>query len=104
MAQSWTIKKSILIKNNKFPEKEEYYKAAIYKADMESYRLRDKDVVLTFAEGFECVMLSARSVANNGVAIDVDSYQKDFSFNFKLPVFSIGENGNLIATYKKVGK
>ncbi len=104
MAQSTTIKNSIKIQNNKFPDKEEFYKSSIYKADMESYRLREKDVVLIFSEGFECVMLSARSLANKGIMIDLDSYQTSFSFNFKLPVFSLAENGNLIATYQKVGK
>ena len=104
VAQNTTVKNSIKIQNNKFPDKEEFYKSSIYKADMESYRLRDKDVILAFSEGFECVMLSARYLANKGITIDVDSYQTNFSFNFKLPVFSIAENGNLIATYQKVGK
>jgi hypothetical protein len=103
-AQGGTLKNSLKIQNNKFPSKEEYYKVAIYKASMENYRLRDKDVVLTFSEGFECVMLSAKSLAERGVTVDIDSYQTDFSYNFVLPIFSLTEDGHLIAIYQKVGK
>lgn len=103
-AQSPTIKNSIKIQNNIIPSKEEYYKAVIYRANMENYRLYDKDVILPFQEGFECVMLSAKSLAERGITIDVDSYQKEFSSNFVLPLFSITEDGHLIATYQKVGK
>lgn len=96
-----TVPNSIEIKNNKHPEKEKYYKDLIYKADMENYRLKEKDVVLKFTEGFECVLLSAKSLAASGKHINTDSYQMEFPEGFIMPSFSISQNGTLIAGYTK---
>ena len=103
-AQTATVENSIKIQNNKFSDKEEYYTAAIYESNLESYRLRDKDVTLTFSEGFECVLFSATALANKGIKIDVNSYQTEFDSKFILPTFSITEDRKLIATYKKISK
>ena len=104
IAQGATVKNSIVIVNNTIPEKESYYKEAIYKANMESYRLREKNDTLKFKEGFDCVLLSAKELSNKGITIDVDSYQKDFVYNFRKPEFSITNDGYLVATYIKVSK
>ncbi len=104
LAQGGTIKNSIVIQNNKSPEKEGYYKDAIYQANMEGYRLKEKDVTLQFAEGFQCVMLSAKSLKNKGIKIDVDSYLLDFPYSYKMPLFSLTADGHLIASYQKVSK
>ena len=104
IAQGATVKNSIIIQKNKTPNKQEFYQSAIYRADMESYRLRCKDVILTFSEGFECVLLSAKSVSEKGILIDVNSYQTDFSDNFILPTFSITADGYLVALYQKAVK
>ena len=66
--------------------------------------MKEKDVTIEFAEGFECVLLSAKAVAKKGVAVDLDLYQEDFIEKFELPTFSIANNGNLIATYPKIFK
>ena len=103
-AQTVTVEKSIKIQKNKHPDKEEYYKALIYESNMEGYRLRNEDVILTFSEGFECVLYSANTLLNKGIKIDTASYQTEFSSKFILPIFSISEDRNIIATYLKVSK
>ncbi len=103
-AQTVTVENSIKIQNNRHQDKEEYYKALIYESNMEGYRLRNEDVILTFSEGFECVLYSANTLLNKGIKIDTASYQTEFSCKFILPVFSISEDRNIIATYVKVSK
>ncbi len=101
-AQATTAINSFKISNNKSPDKEELYKITIAKADMESFRLKEKNVVLKFAEGFECVLLSAHTLTNIGLSINLDDYSTDFPENFIMPSFSIAQNGTIIAGYKKV--
>lgn len=104
LGQGATVKNSIVIVNNKFPDKENYYKEAIYKANMEGYRLRETNDTLKFKEGFDCVLLSAKELLNKGIAIDLDSYQLNFVYNYRKPEFSITDDGYLVATYIKVSK
>jgi hypothetical protein len=97
-----TAKNSITIQNNQHPEKEQYYKDLIYKADMENYRLKEKDVVLKFTEGFECVLLSAQKISKLGKSVSVESYKTEFTEEFVMPSFSISQNGTIMAAYPKV--
>ncbi len=99
-----TVKNSIIIINNKSPEKETFYKESIYKANMEPYRLKEKNDTVKFAEGFQCVILAAKQLAATGITIDADLYQSNFVYNYRKPEFSITEDGHLIATYIKVSK
>ena len=103
-AQTQAASNSIIIKNNQHPEQEAFYKGAILRANMETYRLKSTNVTITFAEGFECELVAASTLVQLGSPIDVDSYQNSFSTNFILPVFSITADGYLIATYQKTGK
>lgn len=101
-AQATTPINSFKISNNKSPDKEELYKITIAKADMENFRLKEKTVTLKFAEGFECVLLSAKTLANMGVSVNINDYKNDFPENFVMPAFSIAPNGTIIAGYTKV--
>ena len=102
--QGITVKNSIVIINNKSPEKENYFKEAIYKANMEGYRLKETNDTLKFKEGFDCVLISARELSNKGIAIVTDSYQEHFVYNYRKPEFSITEDGQLVATFIKISK
>ena len=97
-----TIKNSFIIQNNKFPDKEEYYKTVLYKAEMEGFRLQDKDEVLTFKEGFEVVMLSAKKLKAKGVSIDIENYKNEFTKEFIMPIFNIGNGDYIMAQYNYV--
>ena len=97
-----TIKNSFIIQNNKLPDKEEYYKTVLYKAEMEGFRLQDKDEVLTFKEGFEVVMLSAKKLKEKGLSIDIENYKKEFTKEFIMPVFNIGNGDYIMAQYNYV--
>jgi hypothetical protein len=102
--QAITVKNSIVIINNKSSEKENYYKEAIYKANMEGYRLKETNDTLKFKEGFDCVLLSAKELSNKGITIDVNSYQEHFVYNYRKPEFSITDDGHLVATFIKISK
>jgi hypothetical protein len=100
-AQSKSTIETFTIQNNSDKSKSSFYKTSIEKADLETYRLRDKNVILKFSEGFECVLLSAFTLKNMGASIDVDTYKTDFSEEFKMPQFSIHESGIVKVAYTK---
>jgi hypothetical protein len=85
-------------------DKREFYMASIAKADMESYRLREKEVVIEFKEGFKCVLPSAKQLIIKGYQIDPNAYKTDFDKKFVMPVFKILADGHLVAEYEKVFK
>ncbi|MHB8260673.1 MAG: hypothetical protein ACYDCN_06665 [Bacteroidia bacterium] len=99
-----TIPNSFKIINNNHPEKEAFYIASIEKANMENYRLKDKEVILKFDNGFECVMLSAKDLFMIGKSINAVNYQESFPINFSLPFFNILQDGHLMAKYPNKGK
>jgi hypothetical protein len=84
--------------------KKAFYISSIEKADMESYRLRDKEVIVEFKEGFKCVLPSAKQLIITGSQIDPNSYKEGFDNRFVMPVFSIQTDGHLVAEYEKVFK
>jgi len=103
-AQIGTIEKSITIENNLHPEKEAYYKESIYKANMEQYRLKDKNVTLHFSEGFDCVLLAAKALFSQGIKIDETLYPSDFDPKLEAPKFSLSPDGFLLALHTKHSK
>jgi hypothetical protein len=99
-----TIPNSFKLTNNLHTEKEAFYVASIEKADMEKYRLKDKEVTLKFENGFECTLFSAKELFMNGRSINAASYEESFPRRFMLPVFTILESGQLMARYQNMGK
>lgn len=94
-----TIPNSFKIINNRHSENEAFYIASITKADMEKYRLRDKEVTLRFENGFDCVMIPAKQLFLKGMNINASNYEEKFPPLFALPVFNIIPDGHLMATY-----
>jgi hypothetical protein len=92
-----------LIKNN-FPDQSVFFTKSILKSNLETYRLKNKRVVLEFKNGFQCELLSAKEVFMSGVKVDMNTYQENFDKDFALPIFSINEHGWLMAEYKTTGK
>lgn len=92
--------KNFIIENNTTQNPDKYYIEIISSANLESFRLRDKDVVLKFKNGFECLLPSASKLFIE----DHDSilkYPKDFPDYFIMPEFLINENGHFIISYHK---
>ncbi|MBS1647737.1 MAG: hypothetical protein JST67_10390 [Bacteroidetes bacterium] len=104
LGMSQTIPKSFTIANNNHPEKEAYYIQQIEKANMENYRLKSKDVVLKFENGFTCTMLSAKTLFTNGFQVNPANYPEEFPKDFSLPSMRILDDGTLYALYKPKGK
>ena len=101
---SQTIANSFKITNNRHPENETFYTSSILKADMEKYRLRDKEVTIKFENGFDCVMLSAKQLFLKGIKINALNYEEAFPVLFSMPVFSILQDGHLMAVYQNVSE
>jgi hypothetical protein len=98
-AYAQTMPGSFKIINNSHPEREKFYISSIEKADMESYRLKNKEVTVHFENGFDCIFTSAKALFLAGKQINATSYQEDFAANFLLPSFNIVSSGNLVAIF-----
>ena len=74
----------------------------ISKLSFENYRLQDKQVTLTFDNGFEIVLLSANEAQTLGLISNASAYQTAFLPKFKLPVFHMVSDGRVSAAYPVV--
>ena len=101
---SQTIPNSFKITNNRHPENAAFYTTSIEKANMENYRLRDKEVTITFENGFDCVMLSAKELFLKGTKLNAMNYEEKFAPLVSLPVFTILQDGHLMAVYQNVSE
>lgn len=99
-----TVPGSFQLVKNQSPEKAAFYSGAILKSNLESYRLKNKRVVLEFKNGFECELLSAKELFLKGDKVDMNTYSENFDKDFVLPVFSVSDNGWLMAEYITTGK
>jgi hypothetical protein len=95
-SQTRTVPNSFVILNNNDAQKTAFYTQAIEAADMEQYRLRDKRVRLTFENGFEAELYSAKELFLNGSAIHISSYPVSHGQG-QLPVFAVLPSGQLTA-------
>lgn len=96
-SQSKTLANSFEIIGDYDKSKLAFYEASILNANMEQYRLREKNVIVNFKEGFECIFYSAKRLSAKGMNIQFENYPIDFVEEFTLPVFSINSNGSLAA-------
>jgi hypothetical protein len=96
-----TVPGSFTLTNNQHPENEAFYITSIEKADMEKFRLKDKEVTIEFENGFTCVMLPAKELFISGKNVNPLNYQEGFSRNFVMPVFNVMPDGHLTAVHKK---
>ncbi len=94
---SQTFPNSFSILNNKNPDKETFYKKSIEAADMEQYRLRNKRVRLTFDNGFEIELLTAKELFLNNQKINIITYETVLAPDAELPVFTVLDSGYLTA-------
>jgi hypothetical protein len=83
--------------------KDEFSKA-ISAANLETYRLKSKEVVLKFEEGFDCILVPAETLKKQGISINTQLYNTEYPDNYKLPLFSILKDGTLKATYESISK
>jgi len=96
-SQNKTIPGTFVFINNTAPEKEAFYKKSIEAADMEQYRLREKRVRLTFENGFEIELLSAKEIFLNNQSININNYETALAPGTEQPVFSVLDSGHLAA-------
>ncbi|HWY37611.1 MAG TPA: hypothetical protein VNY73_03565 [Bacteroidia bacterium] len=97
LSQTKTIPNSFSFLNNKNPDKEAFYKKSIEAADMEQYRLRTKRVRLTFDNGFEIELLSAKELFLKDPGININNYEMVLSPGTEPPVFTVLTSGHLTA-------
>jgi hypothetical protein len=101
---SQTISNSFKITNNAHPESEAFFIKSIEKANMESYRLKSRDVSVEFENGFTCVFESAKSLYAKGIQVNPANYLEEFPKEYTLPKFKIIDAGNIYAIYTPIGK
>ena len=94
-----TVPGSFKIINNNHKEQEAFYISSIEQANMENYRLKDKNVTIHFENGFDCVMISAKELFMNGKSLHAGTYPESFSATYTLPVFFILPEGGIVASY-----
>jgi hypothetical protein len=71
----------------------------ISQSHFENFRLLDKRVTLSFDNGFDIILLSAKELEQSGLLRDVTAYQSDFPPNYILPVFHLNDRGQIAAGY-----
>ncbi|MGZ3863362.1 MAG: hypothetical protein ACXVPN_08070 [Bacteroidia bacterium] len=96
-SQSKTIPGSYSIINNKHPENEGFFKRSIEAADMEQFRLRDKRVLLSFDNGFEMELQSAKELFLKDQKVNINNYELSRGPSAEPPVFNILPSGQLTA-------
>lgn len=103
-AQNKTIPGSFIIKNLTDDNKLAFYTKAIEDANFEQYRLKEKNLILKFENGFELELLSAKQVFISNPTIVVSGYQVQYPDNYYMPTFSIAESGHITAVYNNPRK
>lgn len=73
--------------------------AKIAKANLESYRLQDKRITLSFDNGFDIVLLSANELEQKGLIHNASTYQSAYSPSFKMPHFHLNDAGIICAEH-----
>lgn len=100
-SQAKTLPNSFLLQGDFDKAKTAFYENSILAASMETYRLKESDVVLKFKEGFECVIFSAKKCFLQGANVNVNDYKTEFSTDYYLPIFSIDPSGHILAEVKR---
>ena len=103
-SQEKTLQNSFEIIGNYDKTKLEFYKSSIGAASMESYRLKEKDVILKFKEDFEVIIYSAKALFLKGINIDINNYKEEFPTEYTLPLFSVDVSGHILAEAAPYGK
>jgi hypothetical protein len=71
----------------------------ISRSNLEGFRLLDQRVTLTFDNGFDIILLSAKELQQLGMLSNTASYQATFPGDFTLPKFHLNPNGQIAAEY-----
>lgn len=102
--QNQTLPGSFSVIGETSEVKKTFYIQSIENADMEKFRLRNEDVALHFNNGFECIMLSAKSLIIKGINVNPNLYKEKFDPMYTLPVFTIQSSGQIVAEVSKFEK
>ena len=96
-----TNKYTIITNDSEFGN--EYFIGALNRANLESFRLKDKDVLIEFKEGAQCLIKAANSIEE--LILDkTHDYKDSYRSGFTLPIFSVATNGYILTEYKKKRK
>ena len=95
---------SFIILNNPNTEKQEFISQSISNSNLEPYRLQDKNVILTFENGFQVELISVTGLQNKGIQVDPASYKTGFEKLYTLPSFKMTDDGNIISKHKTLPK
>lgn len=92
-----TIPGSFNVLNETNAAKHGFYVQSIEAANLETFRLKDKRVVIHFDNGFDLELLSAQELFIQGKLTDASIYPVDKPKGYKEPVMTVLDNGKLVA-------
>jgi hypothetical protein len=98
---------SFIIHGNLTAEKLDFYTKSIEAADFEQFRRKNETVTLTFKNGFELELTSAKDLMVKNKMQDVDFHKYSDSpvaNGYKYPLFEIQNNGFITAEIQSVSK
>jgi hypothetical protein len=72
------------------------------KLNLEAYRLRDKETIVFFENGFEIILFSAKQLLSTGKIQDANIYPIDFDRGYEIPRYTLLDNGNFLAAHKTI--
>ena len=103
-SQKMTDPASFKIENESSARELNQYNSILAKSNLESFRLRDEDVMMEFESGAKVVLFSASSLKSKGVVVDVSKYAETFPEEYTLPIFRVTDSGHLLTLYGKKRK
>ncbi|MES2565732.1 MAG: hypothetical protein V4565_02630 [Bacteroidota bacterium] len=97
-----TVKNSYNIHPNRSLNNTEsdFFAKSIEEVDFEKYRLKSKDVVLVFTNGFNLVLTAADRLSLNGILVNTADYSEDATSEYIYPSFKIDESGIVVTMYR----
>lgn len=100
-----TVSGSFKIINSTNKDKESFYVSSIENAEMEVYRLKNKEVTLHFENGFDCVLMSAKELYLINDKINPSLYNDlNLMEDISSTTFFITDSGLIKAKLSQVGK
>jgi len=91
---------SFVITENGTAQNTASYITAIENADMESYRLQNERVKLSFDNGLTFELLSANEMAAAGMNVNASEYRQENPVTYRPPVLHLIANGKIAAEYQ----
>ena len=76
----------------------------VSKLNLENYRLQDQQTTLTFTNGFDIILFSAKEMVKLNLINDASGYPTAFPKDYLLPTINMAPDGRIVTIYKPNNK